>query len=157
MDFSKYNEIISSCLKEKFICLNGRASREEFFVFFSFCLTINIVVILLIALVRPTHSFIELVLTIIDLFLFFPFLSVNVRRLHDIEKDGKLILIPIISLALSSASLILSYFLDNILVIVAIALLLLFMFSYSIILLQFTKKGLDIPNKYGESPYNDNN
>ena len=81
-----------------------------------------------------------------DLVVFLPYLAVVVRRLHDVNKSGKLlllILIPLLLIILAGISGI--FVLVGIMVLVALAL------SIWIIVLQCTK-GTDGPNKYGEDP-----
>ena len=72
---------------------NGRARRKEFWMFQLF----NIIFLIAIAILEvslgfPNTSPIQLVYNIIILI---PALSLSVRRMHDIDKSGWFILIPI--------------------------------------------------------------
>jgi uncharacterized membrane protein YhaH (DUF805 family) len=79
-------ESITTCLKDKYVDLNGRASRSEYwwFVLFNFAsqIVISIVSSMLAGLVA--------------LGLLLPAVAVGARRLHDIGKSGWWMLIGII-------------------------------------------------------------
>jgi uncharacterized membrane protein YhaH (DUF805 family) len=71
-------ESIKTCLIDKYATFSGRASRSEFWWFFLFLIIVGFVLDMLF----PWAQW------IINLFLFITFLSVEVRRLHDINRSG---------------------------------------------------------------------
>jgi uncharacterized membrane protein YhaH (DUF805 family) len=84
-----FTDSIKTCLTQKYLDVNGRASRSEFWWFFLFC-------IILLFIASMIH---QVVYYIVALALFLPSLSVAVRRLHDTDMSGwwfLLNLIPII-------------------------------------------------------------
>lgn len=74
------------CFTKKFATFNGRATRREFF---SFC-SINIFLF-----VREIDQILFLAFLLIELI---PFLAVSVRRLHDINRKGWWVLLPIVQI-----------------------------------------------------------
>lgn len=91
-------EAVRVCLKDKYCCFRGRASRSEFW-WFSLCIgLINLGANLLLSpLPRGTAMGLNFV---ISLALLLPNLGVTVRRLHDRNLAGWWLLIPIVSLLL---------------------------------------------------------
>jgi uncharacterized membrane protein YhaH (DUF805 family) len=81
---------VKTCLS-KYIDIQGRASRSEYWWFFLFCLIINTIAM-----------FINQNLEVItSLLLLLPSLTVMIRRLHDVDKSGwwvLILLLPIIGL-----------------------------------------------------------
>ena len=78
-----FTESVKTCL-QKFIDFSGRASRSEYWWFFLFTLVVRIVTF-----------WIPFVGTIIALALLLPNLSVTARRLHDINRTGWWMLMPL--------------------------------------------------------------
>ncbi len=88
MDFKT---AILTCLKEKYVDFNGRGSRAEYWYFFLFMVAVNIVGYIL-------GMFIPFISLLITIALFLPTITAGVRRLHDTNKTGWLMLIGLIPL-----------------------------------------------------------
>ena len=87
-----FKNAIKTCLKDKYFNFKGRASRSEFWFFYLFLLigyaiTISTVFI-------SIKLFIG-ILSIFILAMIIPSIAVTVRRLHDINKSGLFILLPL--------------------------------------------------------------
>lgn len=133
---------------KKFADFKGRASRSEFWIFFLFVLIVQAVarVVDLMfggGLLAGAFSMLAAVL------LFVPQLAVTVRRLHDVGRSGRELLVP--GLMLLAMPLFLM-FRGLIAGIVALG-------YYGVVLLLFAhlfmlliKKGSTIPNRHGASP-----
>jgi len=87
-----FKNTIKTCLKDKYANFKGRASRSEFWFFYLFLVigyAISISTIFIsIKLFIGTMSIFVLAMII-------PSLAVTVRRLHDINKSGWFILLPL--------------------------------------------------------------
>ena len=87
-----FKNAIKTCLKDKYFNFKGRASRSEFWFFYLFLVIgygISISTIFIsIKLFIGTISIFVLAMII-------PSLAVTVRRLHDINKSGWFILLPL--------------------------------------------------------------
>ena len=87
-----FKNAIKTCLKDKYANFKGRASRSEFWFFYLFLVigyAISISTIFIsIKLLIGTMSIFVLAMII-------PSLAVTVRRLHDINKSGWFILLPL--------------------------------------------------------------
>jgi uncharacterized membrane protein YhaH (DUF805 family) len=82
---------------KKYAVFSGRARRKEYWMFFLFNLIISIVLSILdVALLKGVQIFSNLY----GLVVLLPSLAVAVRRLHDTEKSGWFILIPIYNIVL---------------------------------------------------------
>lgn len=81
---------------KKYAVFSGRAKRSEYWYFTLFNL---IAALFFAALTQSLHS--SFFSIIYSLILFFPSLAVAVRRMHDVDKSGWFILIPIYSLILA--------------------------------------------------------
>jgi uncharacterized membrane protein YhaH (DUF805 family) len=88
---------------------SGRARRKEFWMFFLFYYIFLMAVTLLVALLSsifkntPAETISIIIMVIVFIGLFIPFLSISVRRLHDTNKTGFwlfLYLIPYAGIAL---------------------------------------------------------
>jgi len=75
---------------------NGRARRSEYWYFALF----NIIISLSLAFLRIYTSF-TLLQGLYSLFVLLPSIAVSVRRMHDVDKSGWYILIPIYNLVLA--------------------------------------------------------
>tara|TARA_Y100001960_G_scaffold267115_1_gene291197 strand:+ start:221 stop:658 length:438 start_codon:yes stop_codon:yes gene_type:complete len=87
-----FKNAIKTCLKDKYFNFKGRASRSEFWFFYLFlvigyAITISTIFI-------SIKLFIG-ILSIFILAMIIPSLAVTVRRLHDINKSGLFILLPL--------------------------------------------------------------
>ena len=87
-----FKNAIKTCLKDKYANFKGRASRSEFWFFYLF-LVIGYAISI-------STMFISIKLFIGTILIFFlamiiPSIAVTVRRLHDINKSGWFILLPL--------------------------------------------------------------
>ena len=133
---------------KKYADFNGRASRAEFWTFFLFVLIVQAVarVVDLFfggGLLGGVFSLLAAVL------LFVPQLSVTVRRLHDVNRSGKELLVPCLMLL---AMPLFVMFRGVIAGIVALGYYGIVLLLFANLLLMLIKKGSSIPNKYGASP-----
>ena len=85
-----FAESISTCFR-KYIVFSGRAQRSEYWWFFLFTFVTS-VVLGIIATFAPVLQFLEWVFSLAVLL---PSLAVTARRLHDTNRTGWLILLPI--------------------------------------------------------------
>ncbi|MFV0480366.1 MAG: DUF805 domain-containing protein [Campylobacteraceae bacterium] len=101
-----FNTYFVDVIKNRYVDFNGRATRRQYWMFVLFNLIVQVVVGFVAGLIAgifnaPTLSMI--ILVILCLALLLPSLSIAVRRLHDTNKTGWLLLlclIPIVSLVL---------------------------------------------------------
>jgi uncharacterized membrane protein YhaH (DUF805 family) len=129
----------------KYADFSGRASRSEFWCFVAFVIIAQAVTgfIGLLFGVRGALS------GIVGLLLIIPQLAVAVRRLHDLGRSGRELLVP--CLMLVAAPLVYSFggILPRILALGYGGLTLL---VFANLLLLFLKEGKKVPNRYGGSP-----
>ena len=86
---------ISTCLS-KYATFTGRASRSEYWFFFLFTLIIAVAAGIISALMGS-----ELVGYALQVAFWITGLAVSIRRMHDVDKSGWFILIPIYSFILT--------------------------------------------------------
>lgn len=133
----------------KYADFKTRASRGEFWCFFFFVL-----------IAQALARFVDLILgsggylpgpvsSIVGLLLIVPQVAVAVRRLHDLGKSGKELVLPGVMLLAAPIVFSLQGLLPK-LVALGYAGILLLIFANLLVLL--LKKGKSIPNKYGASP-----
>ena len=86
---------ISTCF-QKYATFTGRASRSEywFFVLFS-------IIVQLLANAIGVAAGSEAIIWLVYLVFFIPSISVTVRRMHDVDKSGWFMLIPVYSFILA--------------------------------------------------------
>jgi len=133
----------------KYADFKGRASRSEFWCFFFF-------VIIAQAVARVVDLFLGSggylpgpVSSLTGLLLIVPQIAVAVRRLHDLGRSGRELLVP--CLMLVAAPLVFSF--SGILPrIVALGYAGLTLLVFANLLLLFVKEGKKVPNRYGASP-----
>lgn len=95
-------ENFKRCFLKKYTTFDGRASRSEFWYFYAADMLLSNTLLLTFAFIGHIfHSYkmfeTGFVLSIIYFFAtFLPYLSVTVRRLHDINKSGWFVLVPLI-------------------------------------------------------------
>lgn len=129
----------------KYADFSGRASRSEFWCFFAFVI-----------IAQAVSGFVGLLFGvgsalsgIVGLLLIIPQLAVAVRRLHDLGRSGRELLVPCLMLA--AAPLVYSF--GGVLPrIVALGYGGLTLLIFANLLLLFVKEGKKIPNRYGGSP-----
>jgi uncharacterized membrane protein YhaH (DUF805 family) len=128
---------------KKYAEFNGRASRHEFWCFFAFLIIVN-------ALAGIAGvGFGYLLSGFIALLLIIPQVAVAVRRLHDIGKSGRELIVPCAMFALLPLAFAFRGILPKI---VALGFLGLTLLAFANLLTLFLKKGTSVPNRYGAAP-----
>jgi len=130
---------------KKYADFSGRASREEFWCFFAFLIIANAAASIVGMLLRvgPMLS------SAITLLLIIPQLAVAVRRLHDLGKSGRELVVPCLMLLLLPLAFAFRGILPQIVALVFLGLTLL---AFAHLLTLFMKKGTTVPNRYGAAP-----
>lgn len=129
----------------KYADFKGRASRSEFWCFFAFVIIAQAVT----GIAGLLLGFGPMLSGFVGLLLIIPQIAVAVRRLHDLGRSGRELLVPCIMLAASP----LVYSFGGILPrIVALGYGGLTLLVFANLLLLFLKEGKKIPNRYGASP-----
>jgi len=82
-------EAIKICFS-KYVSCSGRSGRSEFWFFYLF-ITLGSIITTIIDLMVGPFSPLNLIFSLITLL---PFLTVSVRRLHDVNRSGWWLLIP---------------------------------------------------------------
>jgi len=139
--------IIQSALQtlKKYADFKGRASREEFWCFFAFVIISNAVA----SLVGLLLGFGAALSGIVGALLIIPQLAVAVRRIHDLGKSGRELLVPCIMLLAVPLAFAFRGILPKI---VALGFLGITLLVFANLLTLFIKKGSTIPNRYGAAP-----
>jgi len=75
----------------KFAVFTGRATRPQYWYFYFFCILVNFL---------SGFSGSTLISNVTSIILFIPMLSAGVRRMHDVDKSGWFLLIPIYNIVL---------------------------------------------------------
>lgn len=130
---------------KKYADFKGRASREEFWCFFAFVILANAIagfVGVLVGMYGPLSG-------IVGLLLIVPQLSVAVRRLHDLGKSGRELVVPCVMLFAVPLAFAFRGILPKI---VALGFLGITLLVFANLLTLFIKKGSTIPNRYGAAP-----
>ena len=130
---------------KKYADFNGRASRHEFWCFLVFVIVANAVAGILGVLLRVGPALAGL----IGLLLIIPQIAVAVRRLHDVGKSGRELVVPCVMLAALPLAFAFRGFLPKL---VALGLLGITLLVFANLLTLFIKKGSTIPNRYGAAP-----
>ena len=130
---------------KKYAEFNGRASRQEFWCFFAFVIIANAVT----GLVGMLFGFGPALSGLVGLLLVIPQIAVAVRRLHDLGKSGRELVVPCIMFA----ALPLAFAFRGILPkLVALGFLGITLLAFANLLTLFLRKGSNIPNRYGAAP-----
>lgn len=130
---------------KKYAEFNGRASREEFWCFFVFVIVANA----LAGLLGLMLGFGRTLPALVGLLLIVPQIAVAVRRLHDLGKGGRELVVPCVMLALVPVAFAFRGFLPQI---VALGFLGITLLVFANLLTLFVKKGSTVPNRYGAAP-----
>ena len=130
---------------KKYADFSGRASREEFWCFFAFVIIANAVAGFVGLLLGARGAISGLV----GLLLIIPQLAVAVRRLHDIGKSGRELLVPCVMLLFLPVAFAFRGVLPQI---VALGFLGVTLLVFAHLLTLFLKKGTSVPNRYGAAP-----
>ena len=130
---------------KRYADFKGRASREEFWCFFVFVIVTNAVCSLLGLLL----GFGPALGSLVGLLLIFPQIAVAVRRLHDLGKPGKELVVPCVMLFLVPVAFAFRGFLPKT---VALGFLGITILVFANLLTLFARKGSNVPNRYGAAP-----
>lgn len=130
---------------KKYADFSGRASREEFWLFFVFVIIANAVASIVGALLVAG----PLLAGAVGVLLLIPQLAVGVRRLHDVNKTGRELIVPCVMLLLVPVAFAFRGVLPQI---VALGYLGITVLAFANLLTLFMKKGSSIPNRYGAAP-----
>lgn len=130
---------------KKYVDFKGRASREEFWFFVIFVIIANAVA----GIVGILFGFGSLLPGLVGILLMVPQLAVGVRRLHDIGKSGRELIVPCVMLAAVPLAFAFRGVLPKI---IALGFLGLVLLAFANLLTLFFKKGSTVPNKYGAAP-----
>ena len=123
----------------------GRASREEFWCFFAFLIIANA----LASFVGLLLGFGAALSGIVGALLIIPQLAVAVRRLHDLGKTGRELVVPCIMFLAVPLAFAFRGILPKI---VALGFLGITLLVFANLLTLFLKKGSSVPNRYGAAP-----
>jgi len=132
---------------KKYVVINGRARRREFWIFFFCNLVIGMVV-----------GWIPVVNSIIGLALFIPNITVSVRRLHDTNRTGKWLflglvpVVPSIFLVVSIFSYSFAFFHSGVVVLLWVLAILVTLAVSIILLVWAAQEGTHGSNRYGPDP-----
>lgn len=129
----------------KYADFNGRASRHEFWCFVGFLLIVNAIC----GLVGLGFGVSQALPGLIGLLLIIPQIAVAVRRLHDLGRSGRELLVPC---AMLTAMPIAFAFRGILPKIVALGVLGITLLAFANLLTLFLKKGGTVPNRYGAAP-----
>ena len=133
----------------KYADFSGRASRSEFWYFFFFVILANLVARLIDVFLGSRGNLPGPVSAIVALLLFVPQIAVAVRRLHDVGKSGRELVVPVVMLVAAPLVVVFGGILSR-LVALGYAGLVLLLFAHLLTLL--IKKGATVPNRYGAAP-----
>jgi uncharacterized membrane protein YhaH (DUF805 family) len=139
--------IIESALEglKKYADFKGRASRVEFWSFLGLVIILQAVA----GFVGMLFGVGPMLSAIVSALLIIPQLAVAVRRLHDVEKSGRELLVPCIMFV----ALPLAFAFRGILPqIVALGFLGMTLLVFANLLRLFLKEGSTVPNRYGGAP-----
>jgi uncharacterized membrane protein YhaH (DUF805 family) len=134
---------------KKYADFSGRASRSEFWYFFAFVLLAQAAARLLDAVFGRGGYLPGPVAGLVGLLLLVPQIAVAVRRLHDVGRSGRELVVPCVMLALLPVVMSFGGFLPRI---VALGYAGMVLLVFANLLLMLTKPGRAVPNKYGASP-----
>jgi len=139
--------ILQSALQtlKKYADFKGRASRDEFWCFFAFLIIANAVA----SLVGLLLGFGPTLAAIVGALLIIPQLAVAVRRLHDLGKSGRELVVPCVMFMAVPLAFAFRGILPKI---VALGLLGITLLVFANLLTLFIKKGTTVPNRYGAAP-----
>jgi len=130
---------------QRYTDFNGRASRHEFWCFVAFVVIANAVAGLLGMMFGVGRTLPGLV----GLLLLIPQIAVAVRRLHDLGKSGRELLVPCVMLAAAPLAFAFRGLLPQLIAFGFFAITLL---AFANLLTLFLKKGSTVPNRYGAAP-----
>lgn len=129
----------------KYAEFDGRASRQEFWCFIAFVIIANAVC----GIVGLLFGFGPALSGLVGLLLIIPQIAVAVRRLHDIGKSGRELVVPCIMFAAVPLAFAFRGILPKI---IALGFLGITLLAFANLLTLFLKKGSTVPNRYGAAP-----
>lgn len=149
-------EAVSQVIRKSFV-FNGRARRKEYWSWVLFSALLNIVVAVAAMMISSTETVQTCVSLIMNLLVFFPTLSVAIRRLHDVERSGwwyggyyiALVVYALFGVILVAGSSVKPFVIFSIIFLV-VALC----WGVAMLVWSFTE-GTNGPNMYGEDPKRD--
>jgi uncharacterized membrane protein YhaH (DUF805 family) len=134
---------------KKYFDFSGRASRPEFWFFFLFVLLTQAMARVIDAVFGAGFFLPGPFSMLAALLLFVPQLAVTVRRLHDVNRSGRDLILPCVMLL---AMPLFVMFRGVIAGIVALGYYGIVLLLFANLVLLLIKKGSAIPNRYGKSP-----
>ena len=134
---------------KRYADFSSRASRSEFWCFFFFVLFAQAAARLIDALLGRGGYLPGPVAGSVALLLIVPQISVAVRRLHDVGRSGRELIVPFVMLLVLPLVLGFGGVLPRI---VALGLAGVILLTFANLLLLLIKKGKSVPNRYGGSP-----
>ena len=146
--FMNLAQSVKTCFK-KYLVIDGRASRSEYWWFSLFAGFSPLILLVFLALFlsgEQSENFIYVTFLIFSLPFLTPWITVSIRRLHDLDKSGKIfIFLIILELIISIDEFDLSLNSNFILI---IDLIIWVLYVYFLIIFMF--KGSNKKNKYGK-------
>jgi uncharacterized membrane protein YhaH (DUF805 family) len=130
---------------KKYADFKSRASREEFWCFLAFVIIANAVC----GLLGLLFGFGPALSGLVALLLIIPQIAVAVRRLHDLNKSGRELVVPCAMFAALPLAFAFRGFLPKI---IALGFLAITLLAFANLLTLFLKKGSSVPNRYGAAP-----
>lgn len=134
---------------KKYADFNGRASRQEFWIFFLFVVLAQAFARVIDGIFGRGGLMPGPIYGLVALLLVLPQIAVTVRRLHDVSRPGTDAVLPF---ALLFCAPLVIYFNGFIGRIVALGYLGITLILFASLLMLLTKKGGSVPNKYGAAP-----
>lgn len=134
---------------KKYADFKGRASRSEFWYFFFFVIILQLVAGFAGLLLGGGGYRSGALSSLVGLLLIVPQLAVTVRRLHDVARSGKELVVPLVMLVALPLVVMFGGILSKIVALGYVGILLL---VFANLLLLLLKKGTRVPNRYGASP-----
>jgi uncharacterized membrane protein YhaH (DUF805 family) len=141
------DQIIQSL--RKYADFSSRASRGEFWTFFFFVLVAEAVARLVDMMLGRGSYLPGPVASLVGLALIVPQIAVAVRRLHDVNRSGKALLVPCVMLLALPVMVMFGSVLGKI---VALGFYGVTLLLFGQLLLMLTRKGSIVPNRYGACP-----
>jgi|tagenome__1003787_1003787.scaffolds.fasta_scaffold20982272_1 uncharacterized membrane protein YhaH (DUF805 family) len=133
----------------KFAQFSGRASRSEFWCFLLFVILAQALARVVDMLLGSGGYLLGPVSSLTGLLLIVPQVAVAVRRLHDLGRSGRELVVPAVMLAAAPLVMSLGGLLPRL---VALGYAGLTLLVFANLLLLFLKEGKRVPNRYGGSP-----
>ena len=134
---------------KKYADFSGRASRGEFWTFFFFVMLLQAFARVLDSMFGRGGFMPGPIAGLAGLLLIVPQMAVAVRRLHDVNRSGRELIVPMVMLFAAPLVVMFGSFLGRI---VALGYTGLLMLMFAQLVLMLIRKGSSIPNRYGAAP-----